>query len=225
MHKDISPEEKLLSIIKGKQNTPDSGAPRPEIKDTKPVSPSPWSKIDGYVLAVLKNDFLKNSVLNAEALRIFNKYAVVAAALVTVYLFLDIILISPSRRAASVIAKTAVSGTPVAVLAEKKMPIETKGYSHYSNRMSGKNIFRGGSFLESESQTAALDASAELPGGGLGLVGIIPGKDPQAIVEDKKNKKTYYLFKGQSINGITAEDINKNKVVLEYKGKRMTLFL
>jgi hypothetical protein len=224
MYKDISPEEKLLSIIKGKQNIPESGASKPDIKDNKPLPRARWSKIDDYVLTVLKNDFLKNSILDARALKIFNKYAVIIAALIAGYLILDLILVSPSRNAARLITKASLSG-PLVVSAQMRMPIETKGYSYYSNRMSGRNIFSGGSYIQTESQAAGMDPSAELSGGNLGLVGIIPGANPQAIVEDKKNQKTYYLLKGQSINGITVEDINEDKVVLEYRGKKMTLFL
>ena len=224
MHKDISPEEKLLSIIKGKQNIPEGAAPRTEIKDTEPAPRVPWNKIDDYISAVLKNDFLKNSILDARALKVFNKYTVIIAALIAGYLILDIILVSPSRKAATLIAKAAVSG-PLAGPAEKIIPIETKSYSYYSNRISARNIFGGGSYLQTDSQTTGMDPSAELSGGNLGLVGIIPGGNPQAIVEDKKNQKTYYLLKGQSINGITVEDIDKDKVMLEYRDKKMTLFL
>jgi len=224
MHKDISPEGKLLSIIKAKQNTPEEVAPKLKIKDIS-VPRASWSKVDDYISAVLKNDFLKNSILDARILKDFNKYAVIIAALIAGYLILDIILASPSRKAATLLAKVSVSKPLVVIPAGKRMPIETKGYSYYSNRMSGSNIFGGSSFIQTESQTTGMEPSAELSGDSLGLVGIIPGDNPQAIVEEKKNQKTYYLVKGQSINGITVEDINENKVTLEYKGKRMTLFL
>ena len=226
MHEDISPEEKLLSIIKGKQDIPESVAPRPEIKDIKLIPrAAPWSKIDDYILAVLRNDFLKNSMLDARVLKVFNKYTVIIAALMAGYLILDIIFVSPSRKAALLIAKASVSRPLVVVPAQMRMPIETKGYSYYSNRMSGRNIFGAGSYIQTESQTSGMEQSAELSGGNLGLVGIVPGDSPQAIVEDKKNQKTYYLVKGQSINGITVEEIDEDKVVLEYRGKKMTLFL
>ena len=86
MHEDISPEEKLLSIIKGKQNIPEEGAPRPEIKDIRSLPRAPWSRIDDYILALLKNDFLKNSILDARVLKVFNKYAVIIAVLAAGYL-------------------------------------------------------------------------------------------------------------------------------------------
>lgn len=221
MHKGISPEEKLLSIIKGKQNIPEAPVPKQEIKDIEPVPRVLWSKVDGYISAVLKSDFLKNSILDERALKNFNKYAVIIAAIIAICLFLDIILVSPSRRAALLITKASVHASPVG-LAEKTMPIEMKGYSYYSNKMSGRNIFGAGSYAD---QVPGTEPSAEMSGSNLGLVGIIPGNNPQAIVEEKKNQKTYYLTKGQSINGITVEDINEDKVVLEYAGKKMTLFL
>jgi type II secretory pathway component PulC len=174
---------------------------------------------------LLKNDFLKNSILDARSLMVFNKYAVIIAALIAGYLILDTIFVRPSRKAAMLIAKVSVARNPLTVPAEKIMPIETKGYSYYSNRISGRNIFGAGSSVQGESQVSDTESSQELAGGGLGLVGIIPGANPQAIVEDKKNQKTYYLIKGQSINGIMLEDIDKDKVMLDYKGKKMTLFL
>lgn len=225
MHKDVSPEEKLLSIIKGKRDIPEGyGAPRLEAKEIKPPQSAPWNKMDGYILAALKNSFLKNSILDPRALKAFNKYTVIIIALIAGYLILDMILVSPSRNAASLISSVSVS-MPLVPIAGKTLPIETKGYSYYSNRISGRNIFGASPYTQTESQGYGMEPSGEMPGGNIALVGIVPGDNPQAIVEDKKNQKTYYLIKGQSIDEITVEDISEDKVVLEYRGKRMTLFL
>lgn len=224
MHKNTSPEEKLLSIIKGKRNTPESSSSKPEVKNIEPAPRTPWSKIDDYISAALKSDLLKNSAFDIRVLKVFNMYTLVVAAVIAGYLILDMILVNPSRKVALLVAKTSASGS-IARAARKTMPIETKGYSYYSNKVSGKNIFGAGSSTQMESQSSGIESSAELSGGNLGLVGIIPGDSPQAIVEDKKSQKTYYLAKGQSINGITVEEISENKVVLEYRDKKMTLFL
>lgn len=221
MHKDISPEEKLLSIIKGEQNIPGNGAPKPEIKDI-PIPRATWGKIDDYVSAILRNDFLKNSILDAEALKVFNKCAVIIAALIAGYLIFDIILVSPSRKTATLLAKASLSG-PLVVPAERAMPVETKGYSYYSNRMSGRKIFGAGAYIQTESQGDL--GSGDAPADNLGLVGIIPGTNPQAIIEDKKGQKTYYLTKGQSVNDITLEAMDEDKVTLDYRGKKTILFL
>ena len=224
MHKDISPEEKLLSIIKGKQNNaPSAAGLKPEAVDVRVKKSDFGDKIDGYLLAVLKNNFFKNNLFDPESLKTFNKYMVIVLALITLYLFFDIILMSPSRRASSVISKIFVSGS-VAPRAGKEMPIETKNYSHYSNKITGKSVFNANSYGQAESREEAL-STGDAGGGNLGLVGIVPGDNPQAIIEEKKSQKTYYLIKGQAINDIVVEDINENKVILNYKGKRTTLFL
>ena len=103
------------------------------------------------------------------------------------------------------------------------MPIEMKGYSYYSNRISGRNIFGASSSIQTEAQSAS--GSGDAAADTLGLVGIVPGTNPQAIIEDKKAQKTYYLNKGQSFNGYVVEEISDGKVVLDYGGRKISLFL
>jgi len=59
----------------------------------------------------------------------------------------------------------------------------------------------------------------------INLVGIIAGDNPQAIVEDKKAQKTYYLNKGQFISEFQIEDIGEGKIALSRNGQRYELFL
>lgn len=225
MHKDISPEEKLLSIIKGKRNkTADALAPKAEEKGSDTATAAlQASKIDDYIAALLKNNFLKNNIFDPGALKVFNKYMIIILIITTLYFFIDLLLVNPSHKAADTISRVSASRmlTP---LAREALPIETRNYSHYSNKITGKNTFSSASYGQSESQESGA-ASGEPADGNLGLVGIVPGENPQAIIEDKKNQKTYYLSKGQSANDITVQEIKEDKTILEYKGKRVTLFL
>ncbi|MFA5115748.1 MAG: type II secretion system protein N [Candidatus Omnitrophota bacterium] len=59
----------------------------------------------------------------------------------------------------------------------------------------------------------------------LTLNGIIAGDNPQAIIEDTKNKKSYFLNKGQSINRMTVKDILQDRVILEVDGETLELTL
>jgi hypothetical protein len=59
----------------------------------------------------------------------------------------------------------------------------------------------------------------------LSLMGIISGENPQAVIEDKKGQQTLYLTKGQFISDMRVADIQENKVILEYRGKRVELHL
>lgn len=59
----------------------------------------------------------------------------------------------------------------------------------------------------------------------LTLSGIIFEKEPQAIIEDKKSGKTYFLKKGDYLNAIKIEDIQKGKVRLRHDSETMDLEL
>lgn len=222
MQKDISPEEKLLSIIRGKQDkaagkdTGENGT-----KDDKTKTAASQSKIDSYLSNFLKNSFLKNTVFEPHILKMFDKYMVVVVGLLMLYLFANIFFVSPSRKAALIISRMSIPAVS-APLTKIAAPIETKGYAYYYNRISGKRIFTG-SYTSSAQE--GMESSGEPSSDDIGLLGIIKGNNPQAIIEDKKSQKTYYLIKGQSANGIIIEDISEDKVMLDYKGKRMTLFL
>ena len=57
----------------------------------------------------------------------------------------------------------------------------------------------------------------------LNLLGIITGKENQAIVEDKKSKKTMFLYKGDSLGEFTVYDIKEKGIVLDYNGEKIEL--
>ncbi len=57
------------------------------------------------------------------------------------------------------------------------------------------------------------------------LKGIIAGENPQAIIEDVKNQKTYFLNKGQTLNNIQVEDILKDSVIVSIDGQKFELVL
>lgn len=57
----------------------------------------------------------------------------------------------------------------------------------------------------------------------LNLLGIITGDNNQAIIEDKTLKKTFFLYKGDSLGDLTIYDIKDSVVILEYKGEKVEL--
>ncbi len=59
----------------------------------------------------------------------------------------------------------------------------------------------------------------------INLIGIIAGNDPQAIIEDKKTEKTYYVSKGQLIGDLLVEEILDGKIILNLKGQKFELYL
>lgn len=225
MQPDISPEEKLLSIIKGSRDKPQEQIDNGKLskKDDGLVPVKAGSRFDDYLSIVLKSSFFKSSVFDPDILKVFNKYMAIVVALMSLYFIWDILFVHASRRANSIIADFSVKAMPVPV-PQRAAKAETMNYSFYSNKIAGKKIFAAGSSAGYELRDTT-DTSSEQQENNIGLVGIIPGDKPQAIIEDKKSQKTYYLMKGQSISDISVEEIDKDQVTIEYKGKRINLFL
>ena len=57
------------------------------------------------------------------------------------------------------------------------------------------------------------------------LVGIIPGDEPQAIIEDKKSGQTLFLKKGERLAEVVIKEISEGRVVLGYNEETITLSL
>jgi len=99
-----------------------------------------------------------------------------------------------------------------------------KPFDYYLQGASKRQIFKSaytsdGGANRPES-AVNLDLSKDL-----GLVGIITGANPQAIVEDKRSQRTYYLAKGQLIGDIQVDEILESKIILNYKGQKYELYL
>lgn len=59
----------------------------------------------------------------------------------------------------------------------------------------------------------------------LTLMGIVSGRNQQAVIEDTKTKKTYFLYEGDFLGEIKVEEIHADRVVLEYRGESAQLFI
>jgi len=59
----------------------------------------------------------------------------------------------------------------------------------------------------------------------LTLMGIVSGRNQQAVIEDAKTKKTYFLYEGDFLGEIKVEQIYADRVVLEYRGENVQLFI
>lgn len=57
----------------------------------------------------------------------------------------------------------------------------------------------------------------------LQLVGIYFSKEPEVIIEDKAEKKTYFLKEGGNIKGIKIKSIRQDRVILESNGTEWEL--
>ena len=204
---DISPEERLLAIIKEQDETPDT----------------PKKKKLVHLSEIFKMCFLKNNPPDLNILKLVNKYLMALLAILAIYLIYDISFARPYKDVRTVIGRE--NGTKENAV--KKIKEETssnvKDYSYYLNEISGKQIF-GQQVSAGESSSGVAAVSDETTDNFV-LAGIVAGKSPQAIIQNKKNEKVYYLNKGDSLDGYIVEEISENKVVLNRDGKKTALFL
>ena len=98
-----------------------------------------------------------------------------------------------------------------------------KPYTYYAEDIEKRNIFGPSLYTETPSSPGepALKESVK----DLNLLGIVSGKNPQAIIEDKKEGKTHFVNKGDAIGFLRVEEITEDKVILNYRGERVDLAL
>ncbi len=101
---------------------------------------------------------------------------------------------------------------------------EAKPYEFYQKAMEERRLFSSAPQAQVGAAQPVGAANADLIKD-INLVGIISGENPQAIIEDKKSQKTYYVTKGQFIGELQVEDIQEGKIIVNYRGQRLELYL
>jgi hypothetical protein len=208
MNRKLSPEGRLLAIIKD----PPKGPGR-----NKPVGRMEMKKISSLVRPI-KIDF---STLRRRAITLSSRSLVAAFIVLSLYLGFKLLFVRPTIDSGSYNGSQiphAKNGVALAVMPT----IKTKDYLSYEKQISSRALFGQGP--ASNERSADISTSDSLPEY-FGLVGIIPGENPKAIIEDKKGQKVYYLNKGESFNGFIVDEIADGKVELVYEGKRIELLL
>jgi type II secretory pathway component PulC len=201
MKGNVSPEEKLLRLIRG------------EKKGSGAVSSPVNLKASAGKKAAFKLG-IPSFIRNLTARKIIF-IILVLSCLYFIFVFIYP-LIALRKVKLPEITKEKGADLEIAVRPEQK-PLED-----YLTGVAGKQMF--GSVPSAGVSGPASGVAADLVKD-INLVGIISGVNPQAIIEDKKTQKTYYLNKGQFIGEFQVEDIQDGKIILNYNGQRFELHL
>lgn len=97
---------------------------------------------------------------------------------------------------------------------------KSKPFSFYVTAVSQRDIFSAPRRQENKIITVKGDADSIKD---INLVGIIFGKTPQAVIENKKTKETYTLSKGETIGEFQLEEIQQGKVILNSNERKYEL--
>ena len=87
-----------------------------------------------------------------------------------------------------------------------------------------KKLFKACGALETKKIQLAADSRKEMIQH-LNLVGIVSDKDVQAVIEDTKTSKIYYVKAGDSLSGVAVKAIKDQEVVLDDAGAQYSLLL
>lgn len=201
------PEEKLLKLIRG-QKIFSSTAERKSLNDSdfEKIQPAIEDAIQWFSFANLS-------------------FAQIQRILSVVFLLSCIYLIGVFTYPLMGIEKVKVRAVTPESFKEPQagLYIEAKPYEFYLNGIMGRQIFKN-SIVSAENPESGKPVNADVTKD-ITLIGVMQGENPQAIIEDKKNQKTYYLTKGQFIGEFQVEEIEENKVIINYKGQKFELYL
>lgn len=212
MRENMSPEEKLLRLIKGQKKPGASGEMKPAISAITPSVKNLGAKPDLKTTAAASaQQYLKSVNIKMVVLAAF---AISCIYLISTFIYP---MIAPKT---IVIPKVAPEKNQAGIASSEN---EAKNYDYYTQG-TDRQIFVSPAAQEAERPAASAAVSADIVKD-VSLVGIISGDNPQAVIEDKKTQKTYYVEKGQSIGDIKVEEIQEGKVILNYKGQKFELYL
>jgi len=204
MRDNVSPEEKLLKLIRGQKKT-GSPSDRPHLVNAQDPKAS-------------KNSLQGSSLLKYPPLLNINKIIITIFIFSCVYLVFTFLypMFIPEKINLPKATEHESSG-------EKNVSIqEIKPFEFYSEGLKTRQLFTSPSGSEPEKTSEAVNSDLIKD---LNLVGIMAGDTPQAVIEDKKAQKTYYVTKGQLINEFKVDEIREGKIILNYRGAKFELYL
>jgi len=202
-----TPEEKLLRLIEN---------PTHDTKEIKPLKKGlsfslSWIK----KLSLLKvKDKFKLSLFNLKTL---NKAIAVISLVMIIYLVFDFVKGRPNLD--QIYASSALGHR------QEMRPSsgsQMLNLSEYLSQIDKRDIFHFTPLKEKEHIATAKEILISLSGN-LKLVGIIWGKFPQAMIEDKQENKTLLLNQGDTIGKIKIKQILRDRVIINYEDQEAEL--
>lgn len=211
MESNISPEEKLLRLIRGRtKKGPDKKnlAGSPVLQKTK-ISP-------GFLNPLKK--LLKSKFKNILDFRFLNIFLVLL--LITFFAYSVFNIVKPTGGRVNHISETVTSDKE----GQQIKINQPKDYGYYYRQFSKRDIFNAPSIAD-DANAPATGVSLKDATKNFRLVGIILDKQPQAVIEDKTTNTTYFLGKGENLNNLKVKEILESKVIVVYGTEEIELEL
>jgi len=214
-----SPEEKLLRLIRGEK----------KIKDKPPAEKAVRYAEDGKVPAAAENRGAPSRAPQQRSswnrIKIVNLTLIMILVVVAAVLTIDILSFRAHRESNLSVSKDKIE--PVKPLEEATVAVPEAAVNNdvpVPDSLPERNLFKI-PVAASPATPQVADGSSYERLKNFSLKGIIAGDKPQAIIEDSRSQKSYFLFKGESVNDIKVEDIQSDRVILKVNGEVLELTL
>lgn len=203
----ISPEEKLLRLIRApKKNSPLSAG-----ETAKAALPQGARARSGF----------KFSAPWGKGVFLANRDKIILGLFISSCLYLAGVFIYPFIFLKG-IKLPKVEAVPPQGSSEEALRQNAESLQQYLEAAGGKKIFGAAPGTAAGEPRSGAEVQSVKD---INVVGIISGVKPQAIIEDKKNQKTYYVNKGQYVGEFLVEDIQEGKIIINARGQRLELYL
>ncbi|MFH1777988.1 MAG: hypothetical protein ABH952_10580 [Candidatus Omnitrophota bacterium] len=219
----LTPEEKLLKLIEGKgidkNPQPKKGRLKTQGRSTAFDLISKFSKFKNWLKFFIDTYILKRRVI---------RWSLVLIVLTLV--FMVIIEASWQKKTIEEMVVTVLRAGKLARGVQENVETieQIKDLPEYLNIIGKRNIFivPGNEVLKKIEEEKKIEPTNLIYiVKDFKLVGIIGGSAPQAIIEDTKEQKTYFLTEGQVFgNMITVKKVLKNSVILSKDEEELEFF-
>lgn len=232
MVKDLSPEERLLRLIKGAHKKDESAAGKIEPASQEIPAPS------DTIVRVQKQTPARERLILKKPIDPFKAAIFLLIGFFVLGIFYLSYELFGGRQQPSIIdidklipqeSESQESEQPSQqpqeqipeqqMPAEEPIPAETEEFPPEVRELFGAPVIR-----EEPSVTEGGPSLPELAKD-IVLVGVITGDNPQAIIQDRRTRQTFYVSEGESVLGFKIKKVEKATVILERNGETIKLSL
>lgn len=200
----LTPEEKLLKIIED----PASVVGRRKFFQSKNQPKKKKLPDPKILMSKIKGFRINKASLKRFDLPLANKIAIVICSMFTIFLFLSFIKdsIGFKKHFTKLIAEASVVSTK-----DENLPNLDVKEADLLQEARRRNMF---SFLPPETKTEVFTTEVPTVITNFKLVGILWSDNPQAMIEDTKEQKTFLVNTGDEISQLKIKRIFRDKVIL-----------
>ncbi|MFH1189760.1 MAG: hypothetical protein V1682_03640 [Candidatus Omnitrophota bacterium] len=226
-NRSVTPEKQLLNLIEDPKgtNTP-ARAHAIMHHGLSLFSLSAWKSRLSFLRGRLQKKFQLKDIRSIDV-KVLNNLLGACVVIMAVYLAAGVSISLVNMNKAHRLGDEAI-GKGEKYESPKETAIIKKAISYYLEKVGQRDIFKMGAKkavapaarkeAKAAPSSAIIEATQDLK-----LVGISWSKDPDAMIEDTKLMRTYFVKRGGSIGDIKVQAMFKNKVILSYGGEEIEL--